>query len=152
MKKTSLFLLLALFVLGGCTGSKKAATDMMDSTADAAAEMAEPMVQNEMHPLVGAWDYSVDTPQGVYTGILTIMDSADGLMGKIAQSEQPDLAAPVDELMFDGDNSSTTFTFDSGEFGIMKVKLKLAGDAMDGVMTVTSYGVDVPMTAKRIVE
>ena len=146
---------MALFVVGGCSGSKEAATDAMDMAGDAAemaGDMAETTAVKAMHPAVGAWDYSIDTPQGVFTGILTVMESGEGLMGHIAQTEQPDQTAPVDALMFDGDSSNMTFSFDSGEYGIMKVKLQLDGDAMNGVMTVTSYGVDVPMVAKRVVE
>ena len=152
MKSFVLPLLVAVFVLAGCAGSKKATMDAAEgamSTAEEAVEMAN-TVANSSHPLVGAWDYTLDTPQGVFNGILSIMETGDGLSGTIAQADQPDLKAPVEELMFDKENSRASFTFDSGEYGIMKVKLKLDGDALDGQMTVTSYGVDVPMTAKRM--
>ena len=122
-------LLLAALLIAGCAGSKETA--------------------KAPHPLAGAWDWSVDTPQGVFTGILTITEVEDMLAGTIAAAEQPDQTAPLEELMFDSEMSKVTFTYDSGEFGIMNVTLTLDGDALNGIMNVTQFGAEVPMTASR---
>ena len=128
-----LTLVLAVLLMAGCAGSK-----------EAAMEAAPPP-----HPLAGAWDWSVDTPQGVYTGILTFAEAGDMLSGTIAAAENPEQTAELTELMFDSEMSKVTFKYDSGEFGIMNVTLTLDGDALDGLMNVTQFGVDVPMTCKR---
>ncbi len=122
-------LLLAALLIAGCAGSKE--------------------VAKAPHPLAGAWDWSVDTPQGVFTGILTITEVDDMLAGTIGAAEQPDQTAPLEELMFDSEMSKVTFTYDSGEFGIMNVTLTLDGDALNGIMNVTQFGAEVPMTASR---
>ncbi len=134
-----LALVLAVLLMAGCAGSKEAAMDAAE-----AAEAAKPA-----HPLAGAWDWSVDTPQGVYTGILTFAETDEMLGGTIASAEAPEQAAQLTEVMFDSDMSKVTFKYDSGDFGIMNVTLTLDGDAMDGLMNVTQYGMDVPMTCKR---
>ena len=129
---TPLVLFLAATLLAGCAGSK-----------EAAAPAKAP------HPLAGAWDYSIDTPQGIFTGVVTFAEAADMLSGTIAAAESPDQAGPLEELMFDSEASKVSFKFDSGEYGMMVVNLTLDGDALNGLMTVTQFGVDVPMTAAR---
>ena len=120
---------LTALLIAGCAGSKEAA--------------------KAPHPLAGTWDWSVDTPQGVFTGILTITEVDDMLAGTIGSAEAPDQTAPLEELMFDNEMSKVTFTYDSGEFGIMNVTLTLDGDALIGIMNVTHFGAEVPMTASR---
>ncbi len=123
-------LLLAALLIAGCSGSKEAA--------------------KAPHPLAGAWDWSVDTPQGVFTGVLTFTEVEDMLAGMIAGAEEPDETAPLEELMFDSEMSKVTFNYNSGdEFGIMNVTLTLDGDALNGIMNVIQFGVDVPMTGSR---
>ena len=122
-------LLLAALLIAGCAGSKEAA--------------------KAPHPLAGAWDWSVDTPQGVFTGVLTFTEVEDMLGGMIAGAQAPDETAPLEELLFDSEMSKVTFTYDSGEFGIMNVTLTLDGDALNGIMNVTQFGAEVPMTASR---
>ena len=121
--------LLAALLLAGCAGSKEAA--------------------KAPHPLAGAWGWSVDTPQGVFTGVLTFTEVDDMLAGMIGADQTPDQTAPLEELMFDSEMSKVTFTYDSGEFGIMNVTLTLDGDALNGIMNVTQFGAEVPMTCSR---
>ena len=134
MKTITLSLIFAALVLGGCASTKKAAEE--------ATEVA-------VHPLTGAWNYTIDSPQGEYTGVISFAGAGDMLEGSIAASEQPDQVAPLEELMYDSETSTTTFKFDGGEFGLMIVKMTLNGDALDGLMTVTQFGVDVPIVAKK---
>ena len=126
-----LSLVLAALLIAGCAGSQ------------------ETIVEQSSHPLAGAWDWSVDTPQGVFTGILTFAEAEDVLSGTIAASDNPELTASLTELMFDSAMSKVTFKYDSGEYGIMDVTLTLDGDALDGLMNVTEFGVEVPMTCAR---
>ncbi len=122
-----LLLLVAVTLLAGCAGSREAA--------------------RAPHPLAGAWDYSIDTPQGVFTGTVTFTEVDEVLTGAIVSSEQPDASAPLDDLAFDG--STLKFKFDSGQYGILAVTATVEGDAFDGLMNVASFGVDVPISGMR---
>ena len=122
-------LLLAAVLLAGCASSREAA--------------------QAPHPLAGAWDYSIDTPQGIFTGTMMFAEADDMLTGTIAQSESPGQVAPLDELSYDSEASTVSFKFDSGEYGMMVVNLTLDGDALNGLMNVIQFGVDVPVTASR---
>ena len=129
--KSSTFavLILSALLLAGCASSKKAA--------------------EAVHPLAGAWEYIIDSPQGVYTGVLSFTAAGDMLSGAIAASEQPDQAAPLEELTYDAETHTARFKFDSGQYGVMIVNMTLAGDALEGTMNVMEYGVDVPIKATR---
>ncbi len=124
-----LTLVLAALLIAGCAGSKE--------------------VAKAPHPLAGAWDWSVDTPQGIFTGVLTFTEADDMLSGMIAGDEAPDETAPLEEVAFDTEMSKVTFKFDNPEFGLMIVNLTLDGDALNGIMNVTQIGMDVPMTCAR---
>ncbi len=127
LRYASLFLA-ALFI-AGCAGSKEAA--------------------KAPHPLAGAWGWSVDTPDGVVHGVLTFTEVEDMLAGTIGSEQAPSEFAPLEELMFDREMSKVTFSYDSGEYGIMNVTLTLDGDALNGMMNVTQFGVDIAFNSSR---
>ena len=132
-KHHALTFFIALLLVAGCAGSREAA--------------------QAPHPLVGNWEYTLDTPQGVYTGLLTFTESEEGLAGMIHLDETPiEEAAPMEELAFDSETMQLTYSFDGGEFGRMSVTMTLEGDNMDGLMTVHQFGVDVPLVAARQVD
>ncbi len=137
-KRFSPILLLAFCLVAGCAGSQKAAETMAE---------AEPM--KAAHPLAGEWTYTLDTPQGVYTGVMAFTEVESMLNGTIISDDAPDQAAPLEDLTFNDETQELKFKFDGGEFGVMTVKTTLAGDNLDGLLTVLSYGVDVSMKAKR---
>ncbi len=122
-------LVLAVLLMAGCAGSKEAA--------------------QAPHPLAGAWDWSVDSPQGIYTGVLTFAEAEGMLSGTIAGSEDLTQTLPLEEVMYDSEMSKVTFSFNNPEFGMMNVSLTLDGDALDGLLNVVQMGADVPMTCKR---
>lgn len=106
-----------------------------------------------VNPLVGNWDYTIDTPQGVYSGVLAITESEEGLAGTIDMADSPiGGEVVVEDLAFDSETMQVTYSFDSGEFGMMSVTLTLDGDNLDGLMTVHQFGIDVPLAAQRQVE
>jgi hypothetical protein len=51
--------------------------------------------------------------------------------------------------MFDEATSEVSFSYDSGQYGVMDVNLTLADDALNGTMNVTQYNAEVPMQATR---
>ena len=125
----TLTLCLAVLLMAGCASSKEAA--------------------KAPHPLAGAWDWSVDTPQGIFTGVLTFAEAEDMLSGTITGDEGPDENLLMEEVAFDSEMSKVSFKFNNPEFGPMIVNLTLDGDALTGMMTVTQFDMDVPMTCAR---
>ena len=104
--------------------------------------------ESEPHPLEGDWDYTLDTPQGVYTGIFNFEVAEDGLAGTVMQEGGAEPAI-LEELAFDDMAGTATFSFDSGEYGIMVVHLTLEEDAMSGLLTALDFAVDLPIVANR---
>ena len=129
IRYTPLALVLAVLLMAGCAGSREAA--------------------KAPHPLAGAWDWSVDTPQGVFTGVLMFAEAEDMLSGTIAGSEDLTQTVPLEEIMYDTEMSKVTFKFNNPEFGPMNVALTLDGDALNGLLTVVQMGADVPMMCER---
>ena len=115
----------------------------------------EPATEPEMepaevaHPLVGDWNYDVDTPQGIYSGLLSFSMTDGVLGGTIVGDDQPEEVAPLTDLAFDAEASTVTFDFDGGEFGIMSISLTLGEQGLNGLLKVAQYGVEAPMSAKR---
>ncbi|MBX2820033.1 MAG: hypothetical protein KTR29_10145 [Rhodothermaceae bacterium] len=123
---------IALMFIAGCASTKK--------------------VAEEPHVLAGEWAYSLDTPQGVYTGVMKFMEEESGLAGMIAADENPEQFAPLENLMFDSEMSKLTFQFDGGEYGTMKVNTTLTEGKLTGMMNVGAFGVDVSLVASRKAE
>ena len=123
---------LAILLIAGCASTKEAA--------------------KEPHVLAGDWTYTLDTPQGVYTGVMKFMEGEEGLLGTIAADENPEMTAPLRNLMYDEEMSKLSFDFDGGEFGTMKVNTTLTDGKLMGMMNVGAYGVDVSMSASRKTE
>ena len=132
LRTTLPLVILALMFVAGCASTKEAA--------------------KEPHVLAGEWAYSLDTPQGVYTGVMKFMEEEEGLVGTIAADDSPELVAPLENLMFDSEMSKLSFQFDGGEYGTMKVNTTLSDGKLMGMMNVGAYGVDVSMTASRKAE
>ena len=128
MKQIVLPLTFAGLLLGGCANMKKGA--------------------EKAHPLAGAWNYTVDSPEGVFTGVLIFAGAGEMLEGSIT-GEQADTAAPLEELAFDDETATATFKFDSGQYGMMDVTMKLNESDLSGNMYVIQYGADVPIVAIR---
>ena len=129
MTRISLMLLLAVPLLAGCTGFRQAA--------------------KAQHPAAGTWDFIVDMNQGPEKGIFTIVEAEEALSGTIALRAMPgDL--PLDNVTFDG--SELSFDFDTGQHGVMNVKVHIDGDAFKGTWNLTSMQFSMPMAGTRQVK
>ena len=126
-----LSVVLILLLVTGCVGAREARPAL------------------PAHPLAGSWDYTLDTPQGVYKGVISFTETAGALAGSVAMEQAPDEPASIDSLMFDAEASMLKFSFDSGEFGVMEIELSLTENELSGVMNVVMYGFEVPMVAVR---
>lgn len=118
-------LMLFAGLLAGCAGSKK---------------MAAP------HPLSGMWDYAVDTPDGIYRGVVVIAETEDGLSGTIAgDGLSGDIA--LDGLTYE--DNQVNFSFDGGnQFGTLVFQANVLDDQMDGTISVEGIG-DLPVTGEK---
>jgi len=95
----------------------------------------------------GTWDWSVDSPDGVFTGTVTIEGAADALTGYMMSTEGGDEKLPLSDVMLDGD--VLTFSFENPDYGVMKVKGTIDGDSMESMLNVVNFGVDLPMKSTR---
>ena len=124
MKTNSLFTLLFVFVmLAGCAGSKKAA----------------------VHPLAGMWDYAVDTPEGVYEGTINVIEAEGTLMGSLTNSA---LSGQMDLNGINFLEDQLSFSFDSGTYGIIDVKVDVDGNTFKGLLTIDGIG-EMPITGTK---
>lgn len=119
-----LTLFLSVLVIAGCASTKKAAE----------------------HPLAGMWEYSVDTPEGVYEGLITLAEMDGNLMGTLT-SDALDGTVELNNIMFD-ENNKLAFKFDGGQFGMLDLNVTVNGDTFDGAITVPGVG-DLPVNGSK---
>lgn len=101
---------------------------------------------------MGDWNYSIDSPQGIYTGMLMIVEGDSGLEISLAeegQEDNPEAVIRADSVEFDEEAQTLSFSFDNPEYGRMNVSLVLGEEGGSGVLHVVQFGVDIPMTATR---
>lgn len=121
-------LLLTSVVLAGC----------------ATTEQAAPTPQ--VPAVVGDWNYSVDTPDGIYRGTLTLLDQDGALGGTLTSSGQ---TFTLEDVTYDG--SELTFVIPDSPYGRISAEAELGEDALSGRMEVGSYG-NFPLTAERAMD
>ena len=120
---TALVFFIAAGIFAGCASTKKAA----------------------QHPLVGMWDYSVDTPDGTYNGVVTIMEAEGVLSGVLTNDALPG-EMELSGLMFE--DNKVTFKFDSGEVGILTFNANVMEDKMEGSINIDGFG-EMPVKGQK---
>lgn len=87
--------------------------------------------------VAGTWDYSVSTPDGRYTGTLTLSGTGRRLSGTLRSQA---LAQPADleNVSFDGE--TLTFTVSTAEFGRVSARLTFEGETFSGTVDVPDAG------------
>jgi len=101
------------------------------------------------HPLLGEWTYTLDTPQGVYTGTMIFSMEADVLGGVLVLDTAPEDTASF-EPTYDIDTAEVAFFFDTGEYGIMDFSLTLGEDDMlRGNPFLRDYSFELDLVASR---
>ena len=119
----SLVFFLAAGIFAGCASTKKAA----------------------QHPLVGMWDYSVDTPDGTYNGVVTIAEVEGVLSGVLTNDALPG-EMELSGLTFE--DNKVSFKFDSGEFGILTLNANVMDNKMEGSINVDGFG-EMPVKGQK---
>ena len=120
----SFICLMAVVFAAGCASSKK---------------MAEP------HPLAGMWDFSVDTPQGVYNGVVSIMEGEDGLMGTMTNEA---LSGTIDLSGITFENNQVSFKFDTGEYGMATFSADVMDNKINGAISLDGVG-EMPVSGQK---
>lgn len=92
---------------------------------------------NGAAPVAGTWRFSVDTPEGAYTGLLTLEGPAARLGGSITS---PVLSSPGALRSVALDGQTVTFHVETAEFGRLEASLRFDGDAFEGTLTVPGTG------------
>ena len=91
---------------------------------------------------VGAWAFTVTTPDGEQTGTFTLEGAADALRGTITTDE----TYPLDAVSLDG--NVLTFRFTQPELGDVRVTGVIGGDTFSGTAEAGSLG-SLSITATR---
>jgi len=113
---------------------------LYDYTRDAAEEGE---VTGEVSAVLGAWSYTVETPQGEIDGTITVEGDASGLSGTFVgpQGEEQDL----ESISFDG--TTLSFRVDSPQGNSVSVSVTIQGETFEG--TVSTPGGSFPITGER---
>ena len=100
---------------------------------------------DEVNP-VGAWSYTLSTPDGEVGGTLTFTGSLDDLSGTLTNDV---LSGPATLEQVELDGSDLTFTFDAGQYGRVDASLTLEGDAFEGTLDVSgeTYSIEGTRTS-----
>jgi hypothetical protein len=93
--------------------------------------------------LVGDWEYTVTgTPEGDFTGILTLLKEGDGYAGVLKAANQE---TPLKNVVIEGNKLTSNFDYMSYTVNMAGV---IEGESMTGEMTVDYNG--FPFTAKKV--
>ena len=111
---------------------------------EAAAEPADGTAEGEANP-AGEWSYTISTPQGEFGGIIEITGEPGDLEGTITSDMSPD-ESELEDISLNG--STLTFSFDSGQNGVISATATLRGNEMEGTLDVPNAGA-IPITATR---
>ncbi len=113
----------------------------MDHSAHAAALPAD--------SLVGPWSYTIDTPDGGFTGRLVIEKAADGALSAQLTGDAVGAGGlPVRGFAFDGHKMTGTFTNPS--YGDIGFTLAVTGRTFAGEFTVLAMGAAVPASGRKL--
>lgn len=119
----SLILFVAAGLFAGCASTKKAAP----------------------HPLAGMWDYSVDTPDGTYSGVVSIVEVEGSLVGNITSDALP---GKMDLTGLTFEDNHVSFKFDSGEYGVLQFEADVMDDKLNGNIMIDGFG-EMPVTGQK---
>ncbi len=128
MNRRVLFLIVfaGVLTLAGCAGSKNTAS--------------------EPHPLAGEWSYSLDTPEGPYSGTIRLSEADGGMLNGIIMGDGLPGETALSNLALN--DNKLTFEFDSGQYGVIGVDLNVNGDAFNGFLAISGVG-ELPIAGSR---
>lgn len=93
----------------------------------------------------GAWQYTMDTPQGASSGRIELVQNADGTYGGRLLRSSGD-ATPFSSVTRDG--NAVTLVYESPRYGVLTMALTFAGDAFSGRLLVGQS--EIPVAGTRL--
>lgn len=102
-------------------------------------------VTGSVAAVVGTWEYTIESPQGVLSGTLTLEERGADLDGTIS-SPAGDGKEELQSIAFDG--SSLRFSFDGGDVGNVDVSVTVDGSDFEGSVSTGQFG-SFPITGTR---
>lgn len=119
--------------------------------ASSCASSREMASTEPTNPLLGSWEYAIDTPDGIFSGGMYINEGESGLSIGLTEEGQPEGSGQlmVDEITFDEESQALSFSFVDDDYGKMVVNMVLGEEGMTGTLRVIQFGADVPITAVR---
>ncbi len=100
-------------------------------------------------PVMGSWDYTVESPDGIFTGKFLISEGEYGHKLVFTSDEEDTEPIQAEAVQFDSETQMLTFEFDNQDYGRMEVSLTLHEGGMNGILHSVQFGVDAPLTATR---
>ncbi len=100
-------------------------------------------------PIIGSWDYTVESPDGIFSGKFMISEGEYGLSLLFTSEEEDTDPVQAEAVQFDSETQMLTFEFDNQDYGRMEVSLALHEGGMNGMLHSVQFGVDAPLTATR---
>ncbi len=146
-------LILALFLFVGCSSSKTVTDSASDMADEKKKEEIEKMADAKMADAPasmahGTWTWSVESPDGTFTGTFFIEGTADAPTGYMLSDEDPTgTKLPISDIVINGDELS--YSFENPDYGKMNVKGVIDGDTYNSMLEVTQFGVEMPMESMR---
>ncbi|HYE58713.1 MAG TPA: hypothetical protein VD948_09415 [Rhodothermales bacterium] len=99
--------------------------------------------------LVGSWSYSVETPDGAFTGRLIVEKAQDGtLTARLTGDAGGGQSLPVQRFAFDG--RSLTGTFSNPAYGEIGINVSVTGRAFSGEFIALAMGASVPTSGRKL--
>jgi len=98
-------------------------------------------------PVVGTWNYTIESADGVFTGYLMVTDDEESGLKAYISEEAAQVGDSIEaELVeFDQETQKFSFSFDHPEYGRLNVMLTLEEQEMNGFLHVVQFSLDVPM-------
>jgi len=109
-----------------------AAIGVFSALACAGSKQAAP------HPMAGSWDYTINAPEEVFKGVLTLVESDSGLVATL-RGRGSVIELPLDSLLYQ--QGTLSFYLTTNQYGTSKASVTQEGDRFTGKMDNITYDV-----------
>jgi imidazolonepropionase-like amidohydrolase len=100
-------------------------------------------VSGDVSAVLGTWSYTLETPQGEFSGEITIEGDQSGLGGTFVGPQGDE--QPLQSVSFDG--MTLSFAVDSPQGGTLSVSVTVEGETFDG--SASASGSSFPISGER---
>ena len=99
-------------------------------------------------PVVGSWDYIVDSSDGIFTGKIMVVETETGLDATIMADvgEEVDVVQ-TEKVEFDTETQTFSFSIPQSDYGEIEGSLVLSEEGMSGTLYLVESDISAPITA-----